>query len=116
MLHQSICTHSSLIDVSKWFFSSACVFKEYVPSRETAVYLYRPDSAGSKKLILGPVLKAHFSVFALCAQGRPFYYLLGICTKPASSQKSMHSTGKLVGVLRAESIVYPGLQEPPGDR
>ena len=27
---------------------------------------------GSKKLILGPVLKAPFSVFALCAQGRTF--------------------------------------------
>ena len=49
-------------------------------------------------------------------RGDHFYYLLGTCTKPASSQESRHSPGKLVGVLSAESIVYPGLQEPPGDR
>ena len=49
-------------------------------------------------------------------RGDHFYYLLGRCTRPASSKESMHSPGKLVGVLRAESIVYPGLQEPPGDK
>lgn len=70
----------------------------------------------SKKLILGPVRTASCSVFSLCAQRRPFLLPAGQVHKGTIKSRAMPSPGKLVGVLRADSIVYLGLQEPPGDK
>ena len=68
---------------------------------------------GSKKLILGPVLKAPFSVFALCAQGRtfipgPWIGPIGVIywsvAKIGRTSGRLGKTGNLMGVLKDRGI------------